>query len=222
MPQDLINRRVWVFDLDNTLYPPQSQLFEQINTRMSAYIMRALGLDRQSADALRHDYWQRYGTTLAGLMQEHGMDPDPYLVDVHDICFDILDPAPELRRAIGALPGRRIVYTNGSAPYAEQVLAARGLSGIFHAVYGVEHAEYHPKPQANAFHAILKRDGIHPDSAVMFEDDVRNLMVPHDIGMATVHVAPDPDPHDHIHHHTDDLAAFLEAILDPAVRTTRT
>lgn len=222
MPQSLTNRRVWVFDLDNTLYPPHAQLFEQINTRMSAYIMQALGLDRPQAEALRYNYWQRYGTTLAGLMQEHGLDPNPYLVDVHDISFDVLAPDPGLRHAIDALPGRRIVYTNGSAPYAEKVLAARGLLGIFHAVYGVEHAGYHPKPQANAFQAILKRDGIHPDSAVMFEDDVRNLRVPHDIGMATVHVAPDPDPHDHIHHHTDNLAAFLGAILDPAPGTSRT
>ena len=204
--------RVWVFDLDNTLYPPATRLFDQIDRRMTAYVMRELGLPEAAADRLRHDYWQTYGTTLAGLIAHHGIDPDPYLDEVHDIDFSALAPDPALRAGIAALPGRRIVYTNGSSPYARRVIAARGLDGLFDAVYGVEHAGYRPKPQPEAFAAVFAADGLDPARAAMFEDDPRNLRVPHRLGMRTVHVAPDPEPADHIHHHTTDLAAFLHRI----------
>jgi putative hydrolase of the HAD superfamily len=199
----------WVFDLDNTLYPPSARLFDQIEQRMTAWVQAAVGVDRAEADRLRKHYWRSYGTTLAGLMAEHGVDPGPYLTDVHDISFDALTPDPVLAARIRALPGRRIVYTNGSAPYAERVLAARGLSGLFDAVYGVEHAGFRPKPERAAFETVFARDGITPATAAMFEDDPRNLAAPHAMGMRTVHVAPDPDPADHIHHHTDDLSGFL-------------
>jgi len=199
----------WVFDLDNTLYPPSARLFDQIEVRMTAWVMDALKVERAEADRLRRHYWQLYGTTLAGLMHEHGMDPAPYLVDVHDIDMGQLTPDPGLRAGIAALPGRRIVYTNGSAPYAERVLAARGLSGLFDAVYGVEHAGFRPKPERAAFEAIFAADGLDPTRGAMFEDDPRNLAAPHAMGMRTVHVAPQAAPAGHIHHHTDDLAGFL-------------
>ncbi len=199
----------WVFDLDNTLYPPAARLFDQIEVRMTAYVMQALGVDRDRANILRRQYWADYGTTLAGLMDVHGVDPGPYLTHVHEIDLSHLDPDPDLRARLIALPGRRIVYTNGSAPYAQRVLAARGLSGVFDAVYGVENAGFRPKPERRAFEAIFAADGIDPARAAMFEDDPRNLAAPHAMGMQTVHVAPDPAPADHIHHHTDDLTGFL-------------
>ena len=200
----------WVFDLDNTLYPPHMRLFDQIEVKMTDWVMRELQVDRARADHLRAQYWQTYGTTLAGLMTEHGVDPGPYLTDVHDIDFSVLSPDPALARALAALPGRRIVFTNACAPYAENVLAARGLAGLFDAVYGVEHARFHPKPHARAFETVFALDGVSPASAAMFEDDPRNLAVPHDLGMRTVHVAPTPTLAPHIHHHTDDLAKFLQ------------
>lgn len=214
MPKALFAHvRTWVFDLDNTLYPPSARLFDQIERRMTAYVMDQLGVGRSEADHLRDHYWQTYGTTLAGLMQVHGMDPLPYLIAVHDIDFSTLTPDPALHRGIKALPGRRIVYTNGSAPYAEQVIAARGLSGLFDAVYGIEHADFRPKPDRAAFERVFERDGTDPAQAAMFEDDARNLAVPHALGMKTVHIAQAPDPADHIHHHTDDLAAFLQRLV---------
>ncbi|WP_347310341.1 pyrimidine 5'-nucleotidase [Defluviimonas sp. SAOS-178_SWC] len=199
----------WVFDLDNTLYPPAARLFDQIEVRMTDFVMRTLGVGRSEADRLRHHYWQLYGTTLAGLMHEHDLDPVPYLYDVHDISLGHLEPDAPLGTAIAALPGKRIVYTNGSAPYAERVLEARGLSGVFDAVYGVEHAGYRPKPDRAAFETIFAKARIDPARAAMFEDDPRNLAAPHAMGMRTVHVAPAPEPAEHIHHHTDDLAEFL-------------
>lgn len=208
----------WVFDLDNTLYPPEARLFAQIEVRMTDFVMRALGVDHAEANHLRDHYWRLYGTTLAGLMHEHGVDPGPYLTDVHEISFDSLSPDPDLRAAIADLPGRRIVYTNGSAPYAARVLEARGLSGLFDGIYGVEHADFHPKPQRIAFETVFARAGITPQRAAMFEDDPRNLAVPHEMGMRTVHVAPERATGAHIQHHTADLPRFLAALRQPRHR----
>jgi putative hydrolase of the HAD superfamily len=204
--------RHWVFDLDNTLYPPSARLFDQIEVKMTDWVMTALGVDRPEADRLRSHYWQAHGTTLAGLMAEHDVDPRPYLVDVHDISFAALTPDPDLAAAITALPGRRIVYTNGSAPYAHNVLAARGLSHCFDAVYGVEDAAFRPKPERQAFETVFARDRLDPSTAAMFEDDPRNLAAPHAMGMRTVLVTPEPDPAPHIHHHTADLTHFLRQL----------
>jgi len=210
---DFSHVRGWVFDLDNTLYPPEARLFDQIEGRMTAFVMEALGVGPTEANRLRKLYWAEYGTTLAGLMEVHGVEPGPYLTHVHDISLDHLDPDPVLRAGIAALPGRRIVHTNGSAPYAERVLAARGLSGVFDAIYGVEHAGFQPKPRRVAFETVLAQGGIVPLEAAMFEDDPRNLAEPHAMGMRTVHVAPVPETAAHIHHHTDDLRGFLAGLV---------
>ena len=203
----------WVFDLDNTLYPPAVRLFDQIEVRMTAWVQEALGVDHAEADRLRDVYWREHGTTLAGLMAEHDIDPAPYLTDVHDISFDALEPDPKLTSMLGALPGRRIVYTNGSEPYARNVLRARGIEDLFEAVYGVEHAGFRPKPERVAFETVFGTDGLETKSAAMFEDEPRNLAAPFAMGMKTIHVAPAPYPADHIEHHTDDLAGFLSQIV---------
>jgi putative hydrolase of the HAD superfamily len=203
----------WVFDLDNTLYPPSARLFDQIEGRMRAYLMRVLNVNDTEADHLRRHYWETYGTTLAGLMREHQVDPDPFLDDVHDISFDQLQPDPTLAGLIRALPGRRIVYTNGTRPYAKQVLAARGLDGIFDAIYGVEHAEYLPKPEQGAYDRVFGTDNLNGGVAAMFEDEARNLAVPFSMGMRTVHVAPAPQDLHYVDFHTDDLNGFLGQIL---------
>jgi putative hydrolase of the HAD superfamily len=199
----------WVFDLDNTLYPPAMALFDQVNARITDCVMRVVGVEREEADRLRHGWWLEHGTTLAGLMAHHGIEPDAYLEEVHEIDFTVLLPDPALAGCIAALPGRRIVYTNGSAPYARRVLEHRGLGDLFDAVYGVENAGYVPKPRREAFEMVFAADGLDPARAAMFEDDPRNLAAPHAMGMRTVHVAPLPEPAEHIHHHTDDLAGFL-------------
>ncbi|MFD1479727.1 pyrimidine 5'-nucleotidase [Paracoccus nototheniae] len=215
---DFSNVQVWIFDLDNTLYPPEAQLFAQIETRMTAYMMRSLGVAQDHANRLRVDYWRLHGTTLAGLMADHAIDPTAYLADVHDIDFSVLTPDPDLADAIAALPGRRIIHTNGDAAYARRVLAARALpDDLFEAVYGIEETGFHPKPGAEAFHRVLTAARIDPGRAAFFEDDPRNLVVPHDLGMRTVLVGPGrhgPDallaaPGPHVHHQTFDLTGFL-------------
>ena len=203
----------WVFDLDNTLYPPRHRLFDQIEVKMTAWVMRALNVGQTEANRLRQHYWDIYGTTLAGLMREHGVDPAPYLTEVHEIDFSGLPPDPDLAARLAALPGRKIVYTNACVPYAHKVLAARGFDGLFDAVYGVENASFRPKPEQEAFAQVFAADGLDPTRAAMFEDDHRNLAAPHAMGMQTVLVTPKPLKARHIHHHTDDLAGFLARVI---------
>ena len=198
----------WVFDLDNTLYPPAARLFDQIERRMTAYVMRILGVPDDEANRLRAHYWRAYGTTLAGLMREHALDPAPYLEEVHDIDLTVLVPAPALAAILGRLPGRKVVYTNGSRAHARRVTGAIGLDGCFDALYGFEDAAYLPKPEAAAFAVVFARDGLVAARGAMFEDDHRNLEVPHGLGMRTVLVGPEAR-HPHVHHQTDDLVGFL-------------
>ena len=206
------NIETWVFDLDNTLYPASMALFEQIEVKMTQFVSEFLDVDATTANRLRDQYWRDHGTTLAGLMIHHDMPPEDFMRDVHEIDFTVLNPDPQLADLIQSLPGRKIIYTNGSAPYAKDVLRARGLSGIFSEIYGVEHADWHPKPMARAFDTVFGIAQFDPTRAVMFEDDPRNLAVPHDLGMTTVHVAPAQITQDHIHFHTDDLTAFLSQV----------
>ena len=210
---DFSDVTTWVFDLDHTLYPPDMALFDQINVKMTDFVMKALKVTRDEADYMRNSYWREHGTTLAGLMDNHGMEPEQFLQEVHEIDFTVLEPDPELAKNIQALPGRRIIYTNGTADYAENVLEHRGLSGLFDAIYGVEHAQFRPKPERIAFDRVFAKDGLDPSRAAMFEDDIRNLLEPHAMGMRTVHVAPKADPHPHIHHHTDNLSDFLAGLV---------
>lgn len=202
----------WVFDLDNTLYDPRTRLFDQIEPKMVDWVMKTAGVGKARADEMRQDYWQRYGVTWAGLHAEYDFDVEAFLHDVHQIDFSVLAPRPDLAHAIAALPGRAIVYTNGTKDYAINVLGALGLTEQFDAIYGVHEAGLSPKPNRDAFETVFAKDGLTPTRAAMFEDDPRNLKVPHDMGLRTVHVAPDRHAADHIHHHTDDLAGFLSSL----------
>jgi putative hydrolase of the HAD superfamily len=206
---DFAHVDTWVFDLDNTLYPPHMRLFDQIEARMVNWITDLLGVTQAQANQMRRDYWLKHGTTMSGLMTEHGMEPEQFLIDVHDIDFSVLDTDFELRGLIESLPGRKIVYTNGTAPYAENVLSARGLSGLFNAIYGVEHAGYRPNPEAQAFKKVFGIDQLNGTTAAMFEDEARNLAYPFSIGMRTIHVDPEPQSHDYITHKTTHLSGYM-------------
>lgn len=184
----------WIFDLDNTLYPPDERLFRQIEARISVYLQRELGVDAAEADRLRRSYWHDHGTTLAGLMIHYQIDPDPFLREVHEIDFSVLAPDPRLHAAIGALPGRKIIYTNGAETYAHNVLQALGLADLFEKVWSIEHAFYTAKPAAAAYRRVFGADGLNPARAAFFEDDPRNLEVPHGMGTVTVLVRPAPPP----------------------------
>ncbi|WBU64608.1 pyrimidine 5'-nucleotidase [Paracoccus aerodenitrificans] len=219
---DFSDITTWIFDLDNTLYPPESNLFGQIEKKMTAHLQNMLGVEKAEADQLRMHYWRDYGTTLAGLMAEHDIDPNAYLLDVHDIDFSVLRPAPDLDRAIAALPGRKIIHTNADSTYADRVLDHLGLRGI-EAIHGIEEVGFHPKPDPRSYAAVMTAEGFDPSKAAMFEDDPRNLSQPARLGMRTILVGEGrlgPDAMtvgtpagDHIQHRTHDLTAFLRSLV---------
>lgn len=203
----------WVFDLDNTLYPPEVCLFDQIEIKMTEWVSNELSISGKEANTLRESYWRKYGTTLAGLMLEHNIEPENYLTYVHDISFSNLKLDPLLKNLINSLPGRKIVYTNGTVPYAENVLNALGLESVFDHVYGIENANYFPKPKKAAYELIFRKDKLDPHKSAMFEDEPRNLKVPHLLGMNTVFVSPNFRKERFIDFHTKNLSGFLKHLL---------
>jgi len=185
---DLRHVRTWIFDLDNTLYPASTDLFALIDARMGAYIERRLGLARDAAHAVQKAFFHQHGTTLRGLMTDHGVDPLEFLRDVHDIDVGRVGHAPELVAAIAALPGRKLIFTNADAEYAGRVLGRIGLEGAFEAVYDVHAMDYWPKPDARAYAGLCAAHAIDPATALFVDDMARNLPPAKAIGMTTVWV----------------------------------
>lgn len=210
----------WIFDLDNTLYPASCDLFSQIDTRMRQYLAAYFGCSEEDARRIQKDYYRDHGTTLSGMMKMHAMEPGPYLSFVHDIDLTVVDPNPRLADALDRLPGRKIIFTNGSVAHAARVTERLGIAGHFGEVVDIASTGYVPKPDKKAFDAMATQAQITPKSAAMFEDIARNLVVPAEIGMTTVWVRnespwskqgpewPKAAP-EHIHYEADDLASFL-------------
>ena len=213
----------WIFDLDNTLYPARCRLFDQIDVRMGVFIAELLGVDRAAAKAVQKDYFYRYGTTLRGLMLEHGVAPDAFLDYVHDIDHSPIPADEPLARALEALPGRKLIFTNGTVAHAEKVLARLGVGSHFTGIFDIVHSDFIPKPQLEPYEKFLTVHAIEPTRAAMFEDIARNLEIPHRLGMTTVLVTC-PENTDgnrlnaasggvtvgHVDHVTEDLAGFLQ------------
>ncbi len=216
----------WVFDLDNTLYPAECDLFAQIDHRMGAFIAETLGLTLDDAHALRKQYYFEHGTTLAGLIRLHGVKPHDFLDYVHDIDLDVVDPSPELGAAIEALPGRKLVFTNGCRKHAERVTTKLGVRDLFEDIFDIHALEYvNPKPSLEGFNRFLAAHDIVAQRAALFDDLPHNLETAHALGMTTIwidcramgrpeHVAHEDwaDLPDHIHHRTEALAPFVAAI----------
>ena len=221
-PEAFAHVDAWIFDLDNTLYPASCRLFDQIDVRMTAFISEALSVDGAEANRLRALYWRDHGTTLNGLMREHGMAPDAFLDFVHDIDLSGVPAAPELGEAIAALPGRKLVHTNGSRGHAERVLAQLGVSAHFDAWFGIEDSGFTPKPDRAAYDRIATLADLDPTRAAMVEDTARNLLAPHAMGMVTVWTptdcghASDGAEGEHVHFVAEDLTAFLAALTRAA------
>lgn len=215
----------WVFDLDNTLYPHEADLWPQIDSQITAYVSDKFGLDGISSRALQKYWYQRYGTTLRALMDEHAIDPHEFLSMAHDIDRTRLLPNPALSAAIAGLPGRKFILTNGDRDHAEKTTRALGIDHHFEAMFGIVETGFVPKPQRAAYDKFLSDYSIEPARAAMFEDLEKNLAVPHALGMTTVLVTPaGAAPHQedweraqiiqapHIDWVTDGLAGFLAAI----------
>ncbi|MBA2126295.1 pyrimidine 5'-nucleotidase [Hyphomicrobium methylovorum] len=214
----------WIFDLDNTLYPASCNLFAEVDRRMSEYIARTIGVPKEHARHLQKAYYRQFGTTLSGLMKVHKLPPGPFLDYVHDIDLSVLPELPELRAAIAKLPGRRLIFTNGSRRHAENVAQRVGLLDLFEDICDITALGYVPKPQRDAFDSMIKQHGVAAERSAMFEDMPQNLVAASDLGMTTVLVHSDYIDHPaqlkirdwralpaHIHYLTRDLTGFLEA-----------
>ena len=187
---------VWVFDLDNTLYPAPV-LYDEIGERMTAYIARTLGVETDAALELRERYFHEYGATIVGLVRHHAVDAPDFLRDVHTADHSVLMIDPELRGLIEKLPGRRIIHTNGGGGHAERVLASLGLADLFDTVFDIESAGLAPKPQRESYERLVQTCSFDPHAAVLIEDSLRNLPPAHAIGFTTALIGaacPEPRP----------------------------
>jgi putative hydrolase of the HAD superfamily len=216
----------WIFDLDNTLYPPDSGLWPAIEDRITLFLIEHSGLDGASARALQRYYYHQHGTTLRGLVDEDGLDPHAFLDFVHDIDRSGLEPNPPLAEEIARLPGRKLIFTNGSRNHALETADKLGLGGLFEEAFDIVAAGLVPKPHDLAYDAFFRAHGVEPASAAMFEDIAKNLAVPRARGMTTVLVTGKPGRVDHrqpadrelppaaADFITDDLAGFLLRVND--------
>lgn len=210
----------WIFDLDNTLYPASANLFARIDTRMGEFIMRLRGIDAAEARRIQKQYFFAHGTTLAGLMAEHGVDPHEFLDFVHDIEMDALEEDAALADALARLPGRKLIFTNGDAPYVGRVLARLGLQESFEAVHDIHATAYRPKPDPLAYQGLCEAYGLDAERSLFVEDMARNLRPAKAIGMTTVWVdngseqPPDCIDRSYIDYTTDRIGHWLHEILE--------
>lgn len=217
----------WVFDLDNTLYPRECNLFAQIDLLISTYMVDVTGLPYAEARALQKAYYRDHGTTLHGLMLHHQVDPDHFLKTVHAIDYSGVPAHPDLAEAIGRLPGRKFILTNGDVGHTNAVLKRVGAADLFDGIFDIRSMKFKPKPLPAAYEEFFAAHGVDAKRAAMFDDLEKNLLVPHDVGMKTVQIVAAEDfTHDqveswelertggpHVHHVTADLAAFLRGVV---------
>ena len=211
--------RDWIFDLDNCLYPASTGLFALIDERMGAYIQRLLDCDPDEAKRVQKAHFHEHGTTLAGLMKEHGVDPTDFLEDVHAIPLDRVQCDERLGRLLARLSGRRFVFTNGDAPYARRVLERIGVHGHFDELHDIHASSYRPKPDPHGYELLCERFGIDPRRALLADDMVQNLAPAKALGMTTVWVDNGSERGDHgyddgvVDHRITDVGDLLESIL---------
>jgi putative hydrolase of the HAD superfamily len=224
-PRGFAGVETWVFDLDNTLYPHHLNLWQQVDERIRDYIAGFLKVPHDQAFRIQKDYYKRYGTTMRGLMTEHGLKPDDYLEFVHQIDHSPLTPNPALGAALEALPGRKLILTNGTRKHADAVMKKLAVHEHFEAVFDIIAAELEPKPSKKTYERFLTLHDVDPHKAAMFEDLARNLEAPHALGMRTVLVVPEGQREvfredwelqgrdaPHVDYVTDDLAGFLKDV----------
>ncbi len=216
----------WIFDLDNTLYPRHCDLFSQIDRQMTSFVIELTGLEHGEARKLQKDLYFEYGTTLRGLMSTHNIDPHEFLDHAHDIDYSQLPPNPELGEMIGNLPGRKLIYTNGSVSHAQNTLSAIGIEDAFDGIFDIIASDFIPKPMENPFRKFIEVHQIEPIRAAMFEDLPRNLEPAKVAGMTTVLITPQEhagysyeswekasSDAEHIDYQTNDLDTLIEEIV---------
>jgi putative hydrolase of the HAD superfamily len=186
------SRRVWIFDLDNTLHDARARIFPSMHRQINLYLQRHYGVDEAGANAMREGFWRRYGTTLDGLMRHHGEHPARFLRETHVFpeLAGMVEHDNALRHALERLGGRKLVLSNAPRHYVEEVLRVIGIGRYFDAVYTIEDARYRGKPAASAFHVLLRKHRLDPHRCAFVDDLLGNLRAAHRLGMSTVWVSP--------------------------------
>lgn len=208
---------IWIFDLDLTLYGPEANIMAQVRDRIALYVERLFNIEPDAAHQIRYAYWKKYGTTLGGLMAEHAVDPHDYLDFVHDVDMSLLHPAADLRGLIEALPGRKLIFTNADAPYAQRVLTMRGLDSVFEDIFDIHRMMHLPKPAPASYDRLCTELDIDPTRALFVEDSAHNLAPAKDLGMATIWVnhgseADNDHKQDYVDHEIADLSGWLSSL----------
>ena len=210
----------WIFDLDNTLYPASSNLFARVSKRMTCFIQREFQLEEEPARDLQRRMFRKYGTTMRGLMTEHNMDPEEFLHFVHDIDVSDMSKDIELAELLGKLPGRRLIYTNGSVAHAKRITGQLGIEHLFEDIFDIVASKYIPKPAPEPYDEMIKMFNVDPKRSLMVEDMAKNLRPAADLGMITVWLRHNKDwssedsDGEHIHYEIDDLKSWLKRIID--------
>lgn len=210
--------RDWIFDLDNCLYPASTGLFALIDERMSAYIQRLLSCDAAEARRVQKHHFHTHGTTLAGLMKDHDVDPHHFLDDVHSIPLERVQSDSRLSSALARLPGRKFVFTNGDAPYARRVLEAIGIHNHFDELHDIHASELRPKPDPYGYGLLCERFAIDPRHALLADDMAQNLAPAKQLGMTTIWVDNGSERGNHgvgefIDQRIETIGPWLEDIL---------
>lgn len=210
----------WIFDLDNTLYPASSNLFARVSKRMTYFIQKEFQLEEEPARDLQRKMFRKYGTTMRGLMTEYDMDAEEFLHFVHDIDVSDMNKDPELAELLSKLPGRRLIYTNGSVPHAKRITGQLGIEHLFEDIFDIVASRFVPKPAPEPYDEMINKFKVDPKRSLMVEDMAKNLRPAADLGMITVWLRHSKDWSSedsvggHIHHEIDDLKLWLKSITD--------
>lgn len=216
--EQLLNAETWIFDLDNTLYPASSRLFDQVDWNMTRYVSELLNLEETDARALQKQYFREYGTTMHGLMEKHAVNPADFLEYVHDIDLSPISADDVLIRALEQLPGRKVIFTNGSVAHADNITQHIGIDHHFDGCFDIVAADYVPKPAQKTYEAFCAAFDIEPEKAVMVEDMAKNLTPAAALGMTTVWLDTGVEwsraesELGHIHHRIDELSPWLAEV----------
>jgi putative hydrolase of the HAD superfamily len=214
------NVDTWIFDLDNTLYSADSGIFQQVSQLMGKFVSKYLNIDIKEAKKIQRKYYKKHGTTLRGLMDNHGVDPETFLNEVHQLDYSIVEPNHELNEELIKLNGKKIIYTNANQQHVNEVLARLELTNMFDDIFDIKMADYIPKPELDPYKQIIDKFNINPSCAAMFDDIAKNLVPAKNLGFTSVWINAGYEnfsddiasSKDSLDYETKDLSSFLNEI----------
>ena len=176
----------WIFDLDNTLYSADSGIFQQVHKLMGKFIVEHLNVNINEAKNIQRKYYKKHGTTLRGLMDNHGIDPDSFLEEVHKLDYSIVSPNLKLAKDLENLNGKKFIFTNANKKHADIILDKLQITNLFEGIFDIKMANYIPKPEIQTYEKLIETYNINPNKTIMFDDIAKNLVPASKMGFTTV------------------------------------